>query len=174
LQDEKGGIMKKLFAIAIAASMLSGLYGLSLGLGVAYEDVAEDGRYLVIRGDARVPILPIVDWRAGLLNVNLPDGGKSINFGTGITSDLLIKFPMPASFQPYLVLGLWFNLGLEDAPGDYMNFSLKAGLGGEMAFGGFNAYLEGGLHDFTYVKDADPSTTNPIYVQLGITFPIGL
>ncbi|MGB3340697.1 MAG: hypothetical protein WBB37_04360 [bacterium] len=166
--------MKKLFAIAIAASMLSGLYGLSLGLGVAYEDVAEDGRYLCIKGDMRVPILPIVDLRGGLLNVMLPDGGKAINFGTCVSSDLLIKFPMPASFQPYLVLGVWFNLGLEDAPGDYMDFSLKAGLGGEMGFGGFNAYLEGGLHNFKYVKDADPSTTNPIYVQLGVTFPVGM
>jgi hypothetical protein len=61
--------MKKLFAIAIAASMLSGLYGLTLGLGVAYEDVAEDGRYLCIKGDARVPIMPIVDWRAGCTSV---------------------------------------------------------------------------------------------------------
>ena len=166
--------MKKLFAIAIAASMLSGLYGLSLGLGVAYEDVAEDGRYLCIKGDMRVPLLPIVDLRGGLLNVMLPDGGKAINFGTCVSSDLLIKFPMPASFQPYLVLGVWFNLGLEDAPLDYMNFNLKAGLGGEMGFGGFNAYLEGGLHNFTYTKDADPSTTNPIYVQLGVTFPVGM
>jgi hypothetical protein len=166
--------MKKLFAIAIAASMLSGLYGLTLGLGVAYEDVAEDGRYLCIKGDMRVPILPIVDLRGGLLNVMLPDGGKAINFGTCVSSDLLIKFPMPASFQPYLVLGVWFNMGLEDEPLDYMNFNLKAGLGGEMGFGGFNAYLEGGLHNFTYTKDADPSTTNPIYVQLGVTFPVGL
>lgn len=166
--------MKKLFAIALAASILSGLYGhgLTLGLGVAYEDVAEDGRYLVVKGDVRVPVLPIVDVRAGLLNVNLPDGGKSINFGTFVTSDLLIRFPMPASFQPYLALGVYMNMGLEDAPGDYMNFALKAGLGGEMGFGGFNAYLEGGLHNFTYTKDADPSTTNPIYVQLGVTFPL--
>lgn len=166
--------MKKLFAIAIAASMLSGLYGLTLGLGVAYEDVAEDGRYLCIKGDARIPVLPVLDWRVGLLNVMLPDGGKAINFGTDVSSDLLIKFPMPASFQPYLVLGVWFNMGLEDEPLDYMNLALKAGLGGEMGFGGFNAYLEGGLNKFTYTKDADPSTTNPIYVQLGITFPLGL
>ena len=166
--------MKKLFAIAIAASMLSGLYGLTLGLGVAYEDVAEDGRYLCIKGDARVPIMPIVDWRAGLLSVMLPENAKSLHLGTGISSDLLIKFPMPASFQPYLVMGFWFDMGLEDEQLDYMTFALKAGLGGEMGFGGFNAYLEGGLNKFTYTKDADPSTTNPIYVQLGVTFPLGM
>ena len=166
--------MKKLFAIAIAASMLSGLYGLTLGLGVAYEDVAEDGRYLCIKGDMRVPILPIVDLRGGLLNVMLPDGGKAINFGTCVSSDLLIKFPMPAAFQPYLILGVWFNMSLEDD--DSMYLGLKAGLGAEYGFGGFNAYLEGGLNRFTYTKvgDLDSETANPIYVQVGLTFPIEL
>jgi hypothetical protein len=166
--------MKKLFAIAIAVGMLSGLYGLTLGLGVAYEDVAEDGRYLCIKGDARIPVLPILDVRGELLNVALPDGGKAIHFGTFAGSDLLIKFPMPAAFQPYLALGIWFSKGLEDAPLDYTTLALKAGLGGEMGFGGVNAYLEGGLNKFTWTADADPATTNPIYVQLGLTFPVGL
>ncbi len=166
--------MKKLFAIAIAASMLSGLYGLTLGLGVAYEDVLEDGRYFCVKGDVRVPVLPILDVRGGLLSVPLPDGGKSVNFGTFVDSDLMIKFPMPSSFHPYFALGLWFNLGLEDAPGDYMHIGVKAGLGGEMDFGGVGGYLEFGLHNFTYDKDADPSTTNPLYVQLGLTFPVGM
>ena len=169
--------MKKLFAIAIAASMLSGLYGLTLGLGVAYEDVAEDGRWLCIKGDARIPIIPVLDWRVGLLTVKMPTDAKTIAFGTGVSNDLLIKFPMPASFQPYLVLGVWFGMGLEDAvPYDYMTFDVKAGLGGEYGFGGFNAYLEGGLNTFSYLKigDADGETANPIYAQLGITFPLGL
>jgi len=169
--------MKKLFAIAIAASMLSGLYGLTLGLGVAYEDVADSTRWLCIKGDARIPILPVLDWRAGLLNVSLMEGGKHVLVATGIESDLLIKFPMPASFQPYLVLGLRFLMGLEDTGYyDRMDIALKAGLGGEMGFGGFNAYLEGGLNKFTYSKvgDADGETANPIYAQLGITFPLGL
>ena len=166
--------MKKLFAIAIAASMLSGLYGLTLGLGAAYEDVVEEGRYLCIKGDARIPILPVLDARGELLLVNLREDGKAITFGTFAGSDLLIKFPMPASFQPYLVLGLWFNMSLEDD--DSMYLGLKAGLGGEYGFGGFNAYLEGGLNRFTYTKvgDADSETANPIYVQLGMTFPIDL
>lgn len=166
--------MRKLFAIAIALSMMSGLYALKLGLGVAYEDVLEDGRYLAIKADARVPVLPILDVRGELLNVALPDGGKAIKFGTFTGSDLLIKLPMPMAFQPYLALGLWFNMGLEDAPGDYMNMALKGALGGEMALGGVNAYLEFGLNKFTWVKDADPATTNPLFVQLGITVPVGL
>jgi len=166
--------MKKFFAVAIAVSMLSTLYALDLGLGVAYQDVAEDSRYLAVKADARVPVLPILDWRAGLLNVVLPDNGKAIHLGTSISSDLLIKFPMPASFQPYLVMGLWFDMGLEDEPLDYTVLNLKAGLGGEMGFGGFNAYLEGGLDKFNWTKDADPATSQEIYVQLGVLLPVGL
>jgi len=168
--------MKKLFAIAIAVSMLSGLYGLTLGLGVAYEDILEDVQepYFCVKGDVRVPVLPIVDVRGGLLSVPLPSGGKAIHFGTFVTSDLMIKFPMPSSFHPYFAFGLWFNLGLEDAPGDYMNIGVKAGLGGEMDFGGVGGYLEVGLNRFTYTKDADPSTAMPLYAQIGLTFPVGL
>jgi hypothetical protein len=166
--------MKKLFALVIAASMFSGLYGLTIGLGASYEDVAEDARYLMIKGDARVPLFAIIDVRCGLLGVSLADGGKVINFGTFLESDMLVKIPMAAALQPYLVLGLWFDKGLEDAPGDYTRLGLKAGLGGNMGFGNLGAYLEGGLNKFTWDADADPSTTNPIYVQLGLTFPVGL
>ena len=166
--------MKKLFAIAIAASMLSGLYGLTLGLGVSYESVEDSTRYLCIKGDARVPILPVLDVRGELLLVPLGEDAKAIHFGTFAGSDLLIKFPMPAAFQPYLVLGVWFYMSLEDD--DTMAFDLKGGLGAEYGFGGFNAYLEGGLNKFSYFKtgSADSETANPIYVQLGITFPIDL
>lgn len=166
--------MKKLFAIAIAAGLLSGLYALNLGLGVAYESVDTDGRYLAIKADARVPLLPMIDVRAELLNVSLPDGGKAIHFGTFTASDLLIKFPMPSSIKPYLCLGVWFNKGLEDEPLDYTNLALKAGLGAEMGFGGVNAYLEGGLNKFTWIDGADPATDQQIYVQLGATFPLDL
>lgn len=166
--------MKKLFAIAIAASMLSGLYGLSLGLGASYESVEDSTRYLCIKGDARIAILPVLDVRGELLLVPLGENAKAINFGTFAGSDLLIKFPMPAAFQPYLVLGVWFNMSLEDD--DSMYLGLKAGLGAEYGFGGFNAYLEGGLNRFTYTKvgDLDSETANPIYVQVGLTFPIEL
>lgn len=166
--------MRKLFAIAIALSMMSGLYALKLGLGVAWEDVLEDGRYFAIKADARVPVLPILDVRGELLNVALPDGGKAIKFGTFTGSDLLIKLPMPMAFQPYLAMGLWFGMGLEDAPLDYMKIDLKAALGGEMALGGVNAYLEFGLNPFNWTKDADPATSNRLYGQLGITVPVGL
>ncbi|OGC43782.1 hypothetical protein A2Y85_04575 [candidate division WOR-3 bacterium RBG_13_43_14] len=166
--------MKKLFAIAIAVGLMSGLYALNLGLGVAYESVDNDARYLAIKADARVPLFAMIDVRGELLNVSLAEGGKVIHFGTFTGSDLLIKFPMPSSIKPYLCLGVWFNKGLEDAPLDFTNLALKAGLGAEMGFGGLNAYLEGGLNKFTWVDGADPATDQQIYVQLGATFPLGM
>lgn len=175
MQNGKGGKMKKLFAIAIAASMLSGLYGLTLGLGVAYEDVAEDGRWLCIKGDARIPIIPVLDWRAELITVRLPENAMSLHIGTGISSDLLVKIPVPAPISPYLAFGFLFDLGLEDEPLDYMNFKLKAGAGAEYSFGPACAYIEGGLHNLDFVKDREPDEmTTAIYAQLGVTYPIPL
>jgi hypothetical protein len=162
--------MRKLFAIAIALSMMSGLYALKLGIGAAYEDVANDGRYFAIKADARVPLMPIIDVRGELLNVALPDGAKGIHFGTFTGSDLLIKLPMPMAFQPYIALGVWFNMSLET--GSAMDIGLKGALGGEMGLGGVNLYLEGGLNKFTWVKDGD--TANKVYVQAGVTVPIAL
>ena len=170
--------MKKLFAIAIVASLMSGLYGLTFGLGVSYEDIAEEdtltGAYFVVRGDARVPILPILDWRAGLLAVQLPTDAKSLHFGTGVTSDLLIKIPVPAAINPYVVLGLWLDMGLEDP--STMMLRLKGGVGAEYSFGPAGLYLEGGLNKFQLYDDGvnDATTTVPIYAQVGFTFPIDL
>lgn len=166
--------MKKFFALALALSCLSGLYGLSLGLGVAYEGLTVSGAdpYLALKADARVPLSKMIDLRACLLNVSLPDGGKSVHLGTFVDSDILLKPDMSMPFKPYLALGLWFNLGLEDAPLDYMTLGLKAALGGEFEVGGFSAYIETGLNKFTWVKDG--GTSHPIYVQLGLTFPVNL
>ncbi len=164
--------MKKLFAIAIAAGLLTGLNALHLGLGVAYENI-EDG-YLAIKADARLSLMPMIDVRGELLNVSLQDGGKAIHFGTFTGTDLLIKFPMPSSIKPYLCMGLWFSKGLEDAPLDYTTLSLKAGLGAEMGFGGLNGYLEGGLNKFNWTEGADPATDQALYVQIGATFPLSL
>lgn len=168
--------MKKLFALALALSAVSGLYGLTLGLGGAYENLAgPEGTdpYLAIKMDARVPVMPILDIRAGLLHVELPEGGKEINFGTFVDSDLLIKIPMAAPVQPYIVAGVWFNMSLEeDGP---KSLGLKAGLGIEMPFGGLNGYLEGGLDKFTWYDVAGTSDTqNPLYVQVGVTYPLNL
>ncbi len=169
--------MKKLFAVAIAAGLLTGLYALNLGLGVAYEDVADSTRFLTIKADARVPLFAMIDVRCELLNVSLMEDAKAIRFGTFNGADLLIKFPMPSSIKPYLCFGVWFDKGLEDVVGfDQTLLDLKAGLGAEMGFGGVNAYLEGGLNKFHWngAEGADPATDQEIYVQIGATFPVGM
>jgi len=166
--------MKKVFALTLALACLSGLHGLSLGVGAAYEGLTVSGvdPYLAVKVDARVPLSKMIDLRACVINVALPEGGKSVHLGTFTDSDILIKPDMSMPLKPYLALGLWFNLGLESDPLDYMNLGLKAALGGEFEVGGFSAYVEAGLNKFTWVKDG--GTSHPIYVQLGLTFPVNL
>jgi hypothetical protein len=164
--------MKKLFACAIAISMLSGLYAMKLGLGVAYEDALEDGAYLAIKADARVPLMPIIDVRGCLLNIKLPDGGKAIEFGTFVDSDLMIKLPMPMPFQPYIALGIWLGKGLEDEPLDYTDLQLKAALGGEMSFGAMDGYLELGLNKLHMTFEEGEDAVTPFFVQAGVIFPL--
>ncbi len=145
-----------------------------MGLGVAYENLAgpEGSKpYLAIKGDATVPVVPILDWRLGILNISLPEGGKSFSFGTGINSDLLIKIPMAGTFQPYIPLGLSLWKGLEEGLG--MLLTLKAGLGGSMGFGGMNGYLEGGLN-LASISNGQSRTDTAFYVQVGVKFPVGL
>jgi hypothetical protein len=165
--------MKKVFALALSLSFLSGLYGFTLGLGVAYEGLAVSGAdpYFALKADARVPLSSMIDIRAVLLNVSLPDGGKSIHLGTFTESDLIFKPKTSMSFKPYLALGVWFSMGLEDAPLDYKILAVKGALGGEMEFGGLNAYLEAGLNKFTWVSGGG-GTSHPVYVQLGVNIPV--
>lgn len=165
--------MRKLIMTVMALSLMSGLYALRLGLGVAYEDVIEDARYLAVKADARFPLIPLIDVRGGILNVMLPDGGKAVSFATFTETDLLLKIPVPAAFMPYIALGASYYMSLED--NGPMNIGLKAGLGGEMGLGGFAGYLEFGVNRFGWSKVGDVSTTvKPLYAQLGVTVPIGL
>ncbi len=166
--------MRKLFALTLALTLVSGLYGFKLGIGPAYENIAvtDQDPFLAIKIDARVPLISMIDVRAVLINFSMPENAKSLKFGTFTESDLMIKFPMEGSFKPYLALGLWLNQGLEDAPLDYMQLYLKAALGGEMGFGGVNVYVEGGLNKFAKIKGVD-GTQHPVFVQLGVILPVG-
>ncbi|MEO0106226.1 MAG: hypothetical protein ABIL46_02715 [candidate division WOR-3 bacterium] len=166
--------MKKLLAAAIALSAVSGLYALSLGLGIAYENLAgPEGTdpYLAIKGDATIPVISMVDWRLGLLNISLPEGGKSFSLGTGIGSDLLVKIPMAGTFQPYVPFGFSLFKSLEEGGG--MILTLKGGLGGSMGFGGMNGYLEAGLN-LVSMSNGDSDTDKSFYIQAGVKFPVGL
>jgi hypothetical protein len=164
--------MRKIFALALALTLVSGLYGLKLGLGAAYAGLLDDHytEYLSIKADMRVPLLSSVDVRATILNFDMPTDAKAIHLGTFTSSDLMFKIPMEGSLKPYVAAGLWFNYGLD---AETMDLALKAAIGAEMGLGGLNAFIEAGLGPFSYTKDADPSTHNPMYVQAGIILPVG-
>jgi hypothetical protein len=172
--------MKKLFAIAIAVSMLSGLYGLSFGIGGAYENLAgPEGTdpYFAVKGDVAFNILPILGCRLGLIDASFPEGVTSIRVGTRFAPDLLVYIPVPAPVNPYALLGIGFNMFNYDDPiPDVTAFDLKGGLGAQMFFmPNLGFYLEGGVN-FYYLKvgDADATTENPLYIQGGLRVPIKL
>ena len=164
--------MKKLFALLVAASMFGGLYGLSLGLGAAYANLAgPEGSdpYFSIRADAMVNVLPMLGVRVGLAQVDLPEGGTFMQFGTGFNVDLIINIPMTGMVNPYIPVGVWF----ESNGGTEIN--LKGGLGAQMGFGGFNGYLEGGINFTSFSPEVgESSSSHPLYVQAGIRIPVRL
>jgi hypothetical protein len=174
----KGGIMKKLFAIAIAASMLSGLYGLSFGLGGRYT-LSHPGAlpdstfsYPSIVADVMCKPLPILGFRIGLVGLDLiPDdeGGTQYRFGTGTSASILIYIPMAGMVQPYIPFHVLYM-------GDGgSTLTLDGGLGAEFMFGGFGAYLEGGIDLWSYSPEVgDSSSDTWFHVQGGVRIPVNL
>ena len=168
--------MKKLFAIAIAASMFSGLYGFSVGLGARYDNLAgEEGTdpYFGIRADVMCKPMPILGFRMGLIQVDLVEDATFMFFGTGVSADVLVYIPMMGMVNPYLVLGVWYQ-NLQDT---YNGMDFHAGLGGEFGFGGFAGYLEAAFNyskldfDSELLPDMDATW---FYVQAGVRIPIGM
>jgi hypothetical protein len=185
-------MMKKLFAIAVAAGMLSGLYaGASFGLGGQYtlnapSMVHPDSNYSYpsIVADVMVDLLPIIGLRMGLVNVDIksdedPDeGGTKFEIGTGVYGDVVAKIPMAGMVTPYIPIGIWYYNRYHDA--DVSLLGLKGGVGAMMGFGGINGYLEGGvrLASFTYGEDypypLEDKSYTWFYLQGGIRVPIGM
>lgn len=174
--------MKKLFAIAVVAGMLSGLYGMTFGIGVAYDNLAgEEGTdpYLSIRADVTVKPMPILGFRMGLVTVDLPEGSTSYVFGTGVSADVLVYIPMVGMINPYIPVGFWYGGGSVDAADlSYSSLHLKGGVGAEFMFGTVGAYLEGGINFMNVSQTVGTvetsSSSNPFYVQGGIKIPVKL
>lgn len=157
--------MKKLLGLFMAATVLSGLYGLTISLSGAYQDVTDEyggGAYFGAKADVIVGLLPILKAREYLVEVDFSEG-TPMHFGTFTGSDMLITIPMAAPIQPYLVAGLWF---VKDA---YM--TIKAGLGAEMGFGNMNGYVEGNLN---FVSPEVGDSYMPINIMGGIRIPLKL
>jgi hypothetical protein len=166
--------MKKLFAIAIAASLFSGLYGFSVGLGARYDNLAgpeETDAYLGIRADVMCKPMPILGFRMGLIQIDMIEDAMEMHFGTGVNADVLVYIPMMGMVNPYLVLGVWYN-SYEEL---YTALEFHGGVGGEFGFGGFAAYLEAAftLQSVT-PEGGDSDSNNWFYVQGGVRIPIGM
>jgi hypothetical protein len=165
--------MKKLFAIAIAASMLTGLYGLTFSVGAAYDNLAgPDGTdpYFAIKSDMICQFHPMLGLRCGLVSVELKDdvmGGTQYSFGTGVYSDVIVSIPMAGMISPYIPLGVWYS------GNGGSSLHLKGGLGADFAFGGFGVFLEGGIN-FYNISNGTSTSTNPLYVMGGVRIPVDL
>jgi hypothetical protein len=171
--------MKKLFAIVIAASMFSGLYGFSIGIGGRYDNLfgpEDTDAYLGIRADVMCKPMPILGLRMGLVQVDLKEDATFMFFGTGVNADVLVYIPMMGMVNPYLVLGAWYKMDEADPSlGDYSLLILHAGIGGEFGFGGFAGYLEAAFNMQSFSPDVgDSQTDNWFYVQVGVRIPIGM
>ncbi|OPX18414.1 hypothetical protein BXT86_01260 [candidate division WOR-3 bacterium 4484_100] len=171
--------MKKLLALMIIAG-LSGLYAGSIGLGIAYDDFMHSdstvSAYPSIRADIMTNILPILGLRTGLVNVDIKEdeaGGTMFSLGTGVFCDLCLFIPMASSITPYIPLGVWYFNKYQGF--DMSHLAFKGGLGGMMAFGGINGYLELGVN-FTSVtpEGGESSSDHWFYGQLGVRVPVGM
>jgi len=157
--------MKKLFAIMIVGSMLGGLYGLSLSLSGAYQDITDEyggGAYFGIKADVIVGLLPVLKARGYLAEVDFSEG-TPMRFGTFTGSDLLITIPMAMPFQPYLVAGFWFEKDV------YTTF--KVGAGAEMGFGNMSGYLE---YNLNFISPEVGDSYMPMNLMAGIRIPLKL
>jgi hypothetical protein len=182
-------MMKKLFAIAVAAGMLSGLYaGASFGLGGMYTiggpsevDLDSNYSYPSIVADVMVDLLPIVGLRMGLVQVDIKsdsapaEGGTQMAFGTGVYGDVVFKIPMAGMVTPYIPIGVWYYNRYHGTD-DLSLIGLKGGAGAMMGFGGVSAYLEGGVRlasfSFPTGYPVESKSYTYFYVQGGIRVPI--
>lgn len=164
--------MKKLLALAIAIGMFSSLYGLSFGLGAAYDNIAgpeETDAFLSIKADVMCKPLPIVGFRIGLIEFNMPEDATNYHFGTGVNATVLVYIPMAAPVMPYIPLGIFYH-SYQDA---FSMIDLTAGLGAEMGFGSVSGYLEGGI-DWQQISPevGDSQSENWFFVQAGVRIPV--
>jgi hypothetical protein len=184
LRLEKGGKMKKLFTIAVLAGMLSGLYGLSFGLGGRYDighysyqyGVDSSFSYPSVVVDVMVKPIPVLGFRFGIFTFNiLPEEEKdyaptTFVFGTGCDASVLVYIPMAGTISPYFPVHFIYNNGEWGS-----QFTVDGGVGVEAGFGGVSGYLEGGINFFsTSPEGFDSQSANWFYVQGGVRVPLNL
>jgi hypothetical protein len=169
--------MKKLFAIAIAASLISGgLYAFSFGLGVAYDELGIDSLYgkghLAIKADMMCKPFPILGFRFGLVDVEMRDddfGGTMFTIATGCDATVMFYIPMAGMLQPYIPI--YFKYA-DTGDLDQTTLYIFGGVGGEMGFGSVTGYLEG---RFTMLDiSTRTESQNWFTIQGGVRVPINM
>ena len=173
--------MKKLFAIAIAASLISGgLYAFSFGLGAAYDQIGVDSlvgkSHIAIKADMMAKPLPILGVRVDLVDIRMLDddfGGTQFTIATGCGAALIVYIPMAGMIQPYIPFYFMYN-DQGDAGPSAMHFF--GGVGGEFMFGSMNGYLEGRFDwsDIGEFMGSDPDAQNWFTIQGGVRIPINM
>ncbi|MCX7994351.1 MAG: hypothetical protein N3A65_01065 [candidate division WOR-3 bacterium] len=157
--------MKKWLLTVLAMALLSGVYGLTIGLSAAYQDITDEeggGAYFGAKADAILGLLPIFKARCFLAEIDFKEN-TPMSLGTFTGTDLLIMLPLPVPVQPYVVAGVWF---VKD-----FHFTIKGGIGGEVGFGNMTGYLEGNLE---LIKPDQGSSYMPINIMGGLRFPLKL
>jgi len=176
--------MKKLFAIAVLAGMLSGLYGFSIGLGGRYEighysyfyGPDSSFSYPAIVADVMVKPIDMLGFRFGLFTFNiLPDEEKdyaptTFMFGTGCDASVLVFIPMAGTISPYIPFHFIYNSAEYGS-----QFMIDGGVGVEAGFGPVAGYLEGGINFINWSPEGgDGDSDNWFYVQGGLRIPLNL
>ena len=177
--------MKKLFAVAVLAGMLSGLYGFSIGLGGRFDighpsyayGVDSSFSYPSIVADVMVKPIDMLGFRFGVVTFNiLPDEEKDFApttfiIGTGIDAAVLVFIPMAGTISPYIPFHFAYNNGEWGS-----QFTIDGGVGVEAGFGPVAGYLEGGINFLSVSYEAldESESANWFYVQGGLRVPLNL
>lgn len=156
----RGRRSRKMEVSPLTLSLYGGLEDIT---GEVYEDM-----YYSFGADAIVPVVNPMRIRIGLANVALHENSTTMNFGTGISADVMYYFQMPMAFLPYGFGGLWY--------GSYSNATstsdmhLRIGLGGEMVTM-YNFFAEFGL-DYVSFSNGESVSYNPMFVHAGMRIPL--
>lgn len=146
---------------------------LTIGIYGGMEDLADTTRFFAFGGEIILPVINPVMFRVSFLRVSMPEGGNTIDFGTGFFGgDIMYYWQVPMTFIPYGFGGFWYNNSPDPDPlvedETISTITLHAGIGGQMP-GLYNLFLEGGV-DYLKVGDADADT--PFFVHGGLRFPL--
>jgi opacity protein-like surface antigen len=146
-------------------------HGLAISIYGGLEDLtgettADTSMYFSFGSNIIFPLFDPLMFRAGLANISIYDGGKTMMFGTGFGGDLMYYFPVPMVFEPYAFGGLWYT-NISNGTSTSTT-TLRLGIGAEMS-AMYNFFVEAGMD---YMKYGDADALIPFSVHGGMRFPL--